>query len=161
MHLNGAVQELWLHEKLASTMEILSHDVVLNGKSHHAYANRAILQARFKNWNDALIDAEMVTRHALPQSVTLKDFYFQSIDIQPSVIGCIAKSIALCGQGRHEDSMQAFDLAFSYCSAEEVNYLLLVKVLPNDFQVSIIHHSVSVSCPIPFRAPPTLRCTRD
>ncbi|KAG8214921.1 hypothetical protein J3R82DRAFT_10108 [Butyriboletus roseoflavus] len=109
MHLSGVVQELWLHGELESAMEILSRDIALNGKTYHAFANRALVQARLQKWDDALVDAEM------------------SINIQPSVIGCIARSIALCGQGRHEDSMQAFDLSFSYCGAEQVNNLLLVK----------------------------------
>jgi hypothetical protein len=128
MHLSGGIQELWLHEKLGSAMEVLSRDIVLNGKSHHAYANRALVQGRLQKWSNALVDAETVTSHPLSQRAPLKHIHYQSIDIQPSVIGCIAKSIALCGQDRHEDSMQAFDLAFSYCSAEQVNYLLLVKV---------------------------------
>ncbi|KAF8123255.1 hypothetical protein EV363DRAFT_1356699 [Boletus edulis] len=109
MHLNGVVQELWLQGNLGSALEVLSHDIVLNGKPHHTCANRALVQARLGKWSNALVDAEM------------------SIDVHPSVIGCIAKCIALSGQDRHEDSMQAFDLAFSYCGSEQVNYLLLVK----------------------------------
>ncbi|KAH0832420.1 hypothetical protein J3R83DRAFT_13460 [Lanmaoa asiatica] len=126
MRIPGVIQQLWLHGDLESAMEILSRDIVLNGNSHHAFANRALVQARLQKWGNALVDAETVINHASFLDATLK-YNRQSIDIQPSVIGCIARSIALGGQGRHEDSMQAFDLAFSYCRAEQVNYLLLVK----------------------------------
>lgn len=128
MHLPAGIQGLWLHGELHSASEILSRDIVLNGKSSHAHANRALVQARLKNWSNALADAEMVTSLAFSQYVTLKDIHCQSIDARLSVIGCIAKSIALCGQHKHEDAMQAFDLAFGCCGAEQVNYLLLVKV---------------------------------
>ena len=63
MHLTDVVQESWLHGKLGSAMEVLSRNIVLNGKSHHAYANRALVQARLKKWSDALVDAEMVIGH--------------------------------------------------------------------------------------------------
>lgn len=128
MHLSGVIQELWLHGELESAMEILSRDIAMNGKTYYAFANRALIQARLQKWDNALVDAEMVINHSSFSHTTLRCIRFQSIDIQPSVIGYIAKSIALCGQGRHEDSMQAFDLSFSYCRTEQVNYLLLVKV---------------------------------
>lgn len=128
MRLSGVIQESWLHGELESASEILSRDIALNGKSHHTFANRALVQARLQKWGDALVSAEMVINNASFSHTKFKYIHFQSIDIQPSVIGCVARSIALCGQGRHEDSMQAFDLAFSYCRAEEVNYLLLIKV---------------------------------
>ena len=65
MHLAGGIQELWSQGMLDSAMEVLSRDIVLNGRSHHAYANRALVQARLRKWSNALADAEMVTSHAL------------------------------------------------------------------------------------------------
>jgi len=64
MHLSGGIQELWLHGNLGYATELLSRDIVLNGKSHGAYANRALVQARWQKWGDALVDAEVVSSHA-------------------------------------------------------------------------------------------------
>lgn len=150
MRFTRVTSELWLQGKLESTIEVLSRDIVLNGKSHHAFANRALVQARLQKWGSALVDAEMVTHHTSFYRTTLKYICFQSIDIQPSVIGCIAKSIALCGQGRHEDSMQAFDLGFNYCSADQLNYLLLVKVcMTYERRSNLTIRSSQSSCSLP------------
>ena len=52
----------------------------------------------------------------------------QSIEIQPSVIGYIAKSVALVESGQKEDGCRVLDLAFRYCNSVHVDHLLLIKV---------------------------------
>lgn len=68
MHLSGGIQELWLHGNLGHATELLSRDIALNRKSYGAYANRALVQARWQKWGDALVDAEMVTSHAFSRA---------------------------------------------------------------------------------------------
>lgn len=75
MHVNGVVLELWLHGKLESATEVLSRDIALNGKSHHAFANRALVQARLQKWDEALLDADMVINYAFLSRVTLKSIH--------------------------------------------------------------------------------------
>ena len=52
----------------------------------------------------------------------------KAIKAKRSIEGYIAKSAILCYQGNYEGAMQAFDLAFRHAGAEDVSFLLLVKV---------------------------------
>ncbi|KAF8548670.1 hypothetical protein OG21DRAFT_1489192 [Imleria badia] len=55
--------------------------------------------------------------------------YHKSISIRPSVIGYIAKSVALIGSGKKEDGCRVFDLAFRHCPPKGVDLLLLIKAV--------------------------------
>ena len=54
--------------------------------------------------------------------------YNKAIEIQPSVIGYIAKSIALVGKGEKHKGYAACDIAFEHFHSSHVSFLLLVKV---------------------------------
>ncbi|KAG2738931.1 hypothetical protein P692DRAFT_20757326, partial [Suillus brevipes Sb2] len=50
--------------------------------------------------------------------------------IQPSLVGCISKGIALCGQRQFQDAMIPFDLAFMFVDADyKTRLLLLIKAI--------------------------------
>ena len=51
----------------------------------------------------------------------------KSIGIQPSVIGYIAKSVALVGKGKTHEGYRACDIAFEHFHSSHVTILLLVK----------------------------------
>jgi hypothetical protein len=52
----------------------------------------------------------------------------KSIKIRPSVIGYIAKSVALIGGGRKAEGCLVYDFAFRHCHQNGVDLLLLIKV---------------------------------
>ncbi|KAF8547212.1 hypothetical protein OG21DRAFT_1472561 [Imleria badia] len=112
VHINDTVLDSWKRDQLADTEASLT-ETISNPeyKSHHALANRALVRARLQLWDLATDDAE------------------KSIDIRPSVVGCIAKSVALIGSGRKEDVHRVFDLAFRHCAAIDVDLLLLIKAV--------------------------------
>ena len=47
---------------------------------------------------------------------------------RPSLIGYISKAVALVGQGEKELAFETFDLCFRDCGADEIRFLLLIKV---------------------------------
>ena len=56
-----------------------------------------------RQWEAALVDAEEVLVALFLHILTLTSIYTKAIKIQPSVIGYIAKSVALVGIGeKHE-----------------------------------------------------------
>lgn len=59
---------------------------------------------------------------------TLISMVDQSLDIQPTVLGYVGKSVALCGKGQVEAALWTFGLAFCCCSPEERGILSLIKV---------------------------------
>ena len=54
--------------------------------------------------------------------------YSKSIKIRPSVIGYIAKSVALIGGGDKAEGCLVYDFAFGHCHHNGVDLLLLIKV---------------------------------
>ncbi|KAH0836360.1 hypothetical protein J3R83DRAFT_7913 [Lanmaoa asiatica] len=50
-----------------------------------------------------------------------------SLEVQPSVIGYVAKAIARVGQGESQAGIRTFDLAFMHCSLKEIAFLLLIR----------------------------------
>jgi hypothetical protein len=62
---------------------------------------------------------------ALPRALSL--IYIKSIKIQPSVIGYIAKSLALVGNGEKDKAYRTCDIAFLRFHSTHVIFVLLVK----------------------------------
>ena len=52
----------------------------------------------------------------------------QAINVQPSVIGFIAKSVALIGNGERHNGYRTCDIAFERFHLSHVSFLLLIKV---------------------------------
>ncbi|KAH0838774.1 hypothetical protein J3R83DRAFT_7149 [Lanmaoa asiatica] len=53
----------------------------------------------------------------------------KSIKVRPSVIGYIAKSVALIGGGKKQEGCRVCDLAFRHCHQNDVDLLLLTKAV--------------------------------
>ena len=68
--------------------------------------------------------------------------YTKAISIQPSVIGYIAKSIALVCKGEKYDGYRACDIAFEHIDSSHISFLLLIKV-------RIVHTSAPTGCSCP------------
>ncbi|KAH7905004.1 hypothetical protein BJ138DRAFT_1106342 [Hygrophoropsis aurantiaca] len=101
----------WQGEDFKKAEEALSELIEVHVNDHKAFTNRALVRARELRWDAALEDAQM------------------SIKIQPSVIGYVALSVVLCGQGNGEDALRALDLGFidSNGYVNPVRFLLLMK----------------------------------
>jgi len=54
--------------------------------------------------------------------------YTKAINLQPSIIGYIAKSIALVGKGERHNGYRSCDIAFERFHSSHVTFLLLIKV---------------------------------
>ena len=52
----------------------------------------------------------------------------KSIKIHPSLLGYIAKSIALVGKGEKHRGYRACDIAFEHFRSTHISFLLLIKV---------------------------------
>lgn len=96
---------------LSTAEKILTEEINANASKYTSYANRSLVMARRHHWDHALQDA------------------IKSISIQPSLTGCISKGIALGGKGNIRDSIQAFDLAFTFANEDPkiIIFLLLIK----------------------------------
>ena len=55
-------------------------------------------------------------------------FCAKSMEIQPSTIGYIAKSVALVGIGEKHKAYRVCDIAFARSHSSHVSFLLLIKV---------------------------------
>ena len=93
---------------------------------HHALASRALVRARLLQWDQAISDATEVSLYLLSHALIL--IQIKSIKIEPSVIGYIAKSMALAGKGEKYKAYRACDIAFERFHSTHVTFLLLVKV---------------------------------
>jgi hypothetical protein len=96
--------------------------------NHHALASRALVRARLRQWDTALVDAEQVLVALFLHTLSLTSVYTKAIKIQPSVIGYIAKGVALVSNGERHKAYRACDIAFERCHSSHVTFLLLVKV---------------------------------
>ncbi|KAF8555002.1 hypothetical protein OG21DRAFT_1603126 [Imleria badia] len=71
----------------------------------------------------------MVFFTLLSHGLTLTLIYIKAIQIQPSVIGYIAKNIAHVGMGEKDTAYQACDIAFAHFHLFHPTFLLLIKAI--------------------------------
>ncbi|KAG1752319.1 WD40-repeat-containing domain protein [Suillus paluster] len=98
---------------LPTAEELLTKEIDADDKNYNSYANRSFIMARKLDWDHALCDA------------------IKSVSIQPSLIGYIAKVIALCGKQQVQDAVKAFDVAFAFTHADPktTHFLFLIKAI--------------------------------
>ena len=109
---------------------------------HHVLASRALVRARLRQWDAALVDAEEVLVPLFSHTLTVTQIYNKAIKIQPSIIAYIAQSVALVGNGEKHKGYRACDIAFERFHSSHVTFLLLVKVC-------IFRTWFPLSCPYP------------
>ncbi|KAF8547863.1 hypothetical protein OG21DRAFT_1449832 [Imleria badia] len=105
---------LWKHDQFADAEALLTTAVgESRNPSHHVLASRALVRSRLQHWDAAIVDAK------------------ESIKIQPSIIGYIARGVALVGWGKKHKhkAYRVCDLAFEHSHPNHVNFLLLVKAI--------------------------------
>ena len=125
--INDASLNSWRFNQLADAEASLT-EAIRNSQSptHHALASRALVRARLLQWDQAIADATEVVLHLLSQALIL--IHVKSIKIEPTVIGYIAKSMALAGEGEKQKAYRACDIALERFHSNHVTFLLLVKV---------------------------------
>ena len=127
IQIDDAALHSWRHNQLANAEASLTaaiHDS--RNPSHHALASRALVRTRLRQWDAAIADATQVCLVLLSRAMSL--ICIKSIKIQPSVIGYIAKSVALVGNGEKHKAYRACDIAFERFHSAHVTFLLLIKV---------------------------------
>ncbi|KAG2363718.1 hypothetical protein BDR07DRAFT_1403379, partial [Suillus spraguei] len=89
---------------------LLTKEINDDSNDYNSYANRSFVMARKADWDHALMT------HS---------------SIQPSLMGCISKGIALCGKRQFQNAMKAFDLGFLFVDAnlKKTHLLLLIKAI--------------------------------
>ena len=70
--------------------------------SHHVLASRALVRTRLQGWDAALLDAGMVFFTLFARTLTLTLLYTKALQIEPSLIAYIAKSLAHVGNGERD-----------------------------------------------------------
>lgn len=51
---------LWKHDQLENAEELLTAVIMSESINHHVLANRALVRARLRQWDEAILDAEKV-----------------------------------------------------------------------------------------------------
>lgn len=99
--------------ELSTAEKILAQEITANPNDYTSYATRSFVMSRKHDWDHALRDAN------------------ESIRINPSLTGYIAKGIALYGKRRLQDAMKAFDLAFTSAdgNSRTTHFLFLIKAI--------------------------------
>ncbi|KAN0078113.1 hypothetical protein V8E55_010170 [Tylopilus felleus] len=99
----------WKHDQLATAEALLTSES--SNPSHHLLINRALVRARLEEWDAALIDAET------------------AINMQPSVMGYVAKSIAHVGLGERYKGYHTCDIAFERFHSSHGTFIRLMKAI--------------------------------
>ena len=129
IHIDGAALDLWKDDKLEHADALLTAAITTpRNPTHHALANRALIRTRLRNWDAALVDAQKVLVALRSYTPILTLVYTKAIQIQPSVIAFIAKSLAHVGNGERNKAYRSCDIAFQHFHSSHVGFLLLAKV---------------------------------
>ena len=140
IHIDDAALHSWKHDQLAKAEALLT--TASRNPSHHTLASRALIRARLRKWDTAIADATKVSTVLLSHALSL--IYIKSIKIQPSVIGYIAKSVALVGNGEKHKAYRVCDVAFERFHSTHVTFLLLIKVCPIHSSFTALSRSYSL-----------------
>ena len=129
IQIDDAALKSWKHNQLESANALLTTTIAKSrNPTHHVLASRALVRARLRLWDAALVDADQVLVALFSYTLTLTSIHTKAIEIGPSVIGYIAKSVALVGNGDRNSGYRACDIAFERFHSSHVSFLLLVKV---------------------------------
>ncbi|KAF8124042.1 hypothetical protein EV363DRAFT_1178499 [Boletus edulis] len=107
LQIDDAALALWKQTQLTNTEALLTVAITTSQNiAHHVLASWALVRARLREWDTALVDAK-----------------------KPSVIGYIAKTIALVGKDERHKRYCTCDIAFARFHAFHVTSLLLIKTI--------------------------------
>lgn len=129
IHIDDIAIDAWNNNQLENAEVLLTRAIVdSRHPTQYVFASRALMRARLGKWDAAIDDAEKVFTTLYSHMPALTLIHIKSINVQPSVIGHIAKSVALVGQGKSHAGYRACDIAFEHFHSTHVTFLLLTKV---------------------------------
>ena len=129
IQIDDASLESWKLDQLENANALLTAAIAESrNPTHHVLASRALVRARLRLWDAALVDANQVLAALFSHTLTLTSNYPKAIKVQPSVIGYIAKGLALIGNGERDKGYQACDIALDRFRSSHATFLLVVKV---------------------------------
>ena len=129
IHVNHATLDAWKHDQLENADSLLTTAInESQDANHHILAARALLRARLRHWDAALVDAKMVLFAWLSHAHSLTLIHYKAIDIQPSIVAYVAKSAAHLGKGERDAAYRACDIAFEHFHLSHITLLLFIKV---------------------------------
>ncbi|KAF8127988.1 hypothetical protein EV363DRAFT_1171410, partial [Boletus edulis] len=129
IEIDDAALDSWKHDELEDADALLTVEVTRSPHTvHHLLASRALARTRMQMWDEALLDATMVVLALLSRNLTLTPIYTKVINIQPTVIGFVAKSVAHVGKEERYKGYRTCDIAFEHFHSSHLSFLLLVKV---------------------------------
>ncbi|KAG6377835.1 hypothetical protein JVT61DRAFT_14615 [Boletus reticuloceps] len=112
LQIDEAALYFWQQDQLTNADTLLTAAITSSqDSSHRVLASRALVRVRLREWDTALVDAE------------------KAIEIQPSVIGYIAKSMALVGKGERHKGYRTCDIALTRFRSSHITFLLLIKAI--------------------------------
>ncbi|KAG0705284.1 hypothetical protein DFH29DRAFT_1077689 [Suillus ampliporus] len=113
LSVNATARDACIVGDVSTAEEVFTREIDADANNYTSYANRSFVMAQKHTWDHALDDAT------------------KSVTIQPSLIGYISQSIALCGKGQVCNARTAFDLAFMFTNEDSTttHFLLLVKAI--------------------------------
>ena len=124
VHADNTSLDVWRQGDLTSALAIFSQ--ATPGADHHRLANLAIIRSRLKQWELAERDARAVC--LIIASCIYSDFLsLKSIKVQPTILGHVAVSIALGGQGQLSAAKHEFNQVFLRDESKNNCLLLLIK----------------------------------
>lgn len=119
----------WKDEQFTNAEALLTTSLYMSqNPSHLVLASRAFVRGRLQQWDAAIDDAEEVLSSLLFHFPMLMLIRIKSIKIQSSVIGYIAKSVALIGKGEKCKGYSVCDTAFEFFPSAHDSFMRLIKV---------------------------------
>ena len=129
IQIDDAVLNAWKNNQLEDAEALLTTAIHQHEHpDYHFLTARALVRARLQQWDEALVDAQMVLLALLSHSLTLTPSRTKAIDAQPSMIAYIAKSIAHVGNGEKDKAYLACDIAFEHSHSSSIPLPLPIKV---------------------------------
>ena len=133
IQIDDAALDAWKNDRLEDAEALLTTAIHQHQRPDYDFlAARALVRARLQHWDEALVDAQMVTLTLLSHSLTLRPTRTKAVDAQPSRIAYIAKSLAHVGKGENDKAYLACDIAFEHSHSSHIPLPLPlpIKVCP-------------------------------
>ena len=129
IRIGNAALELWKQDRLEEAGALLTEAITASqNPNHHLLASRALVRARSGQWDTTIVDAEMVSATWFSRVPTLTRICTQAIDVQPSVIAYIARTVAHVGNGERHKAYWTCDVASQHIHQSHFSFILLIKV---------------------------------
>ena len=129
IQIDNAALDAWKSDQLEDVEALLTTAIHQHQQpAYHLLAARALVRARLQQWDQALVDAQMVLLTLLSHSLTLTPSRTKAIDAQPSMVAYIAKSLAHVGKGEKDKAYLTCDIALKHSPSSHFPLPLPIKV---------------------------------